>query len=27
LMGDAIKRIHFNQSVSDLLGGASAGKR
>ena len=27
LIGDAIKRIHFNQSVSDLLKGASAGKR
>jgi ribose-phosphate pyrophosphokinase len=27
LMGDAIKHIHLNQSVSDLLKGASAGKR
>ncbi|MCL2647705.1 MAG: ribose-phosphate pyrophosphokinase [Phycisphaerales bacterium] len=27
LMGEAIKRIHLNQSVSDVLKGASAGKR
>ncbi len=27
LMGEAIKRIHLNQSVSDVLKGAHAGKR
>jgi ribose-phosphate pyrophosphokinase len=27
LIGEAIKRIHLNQSVSDVLRGASGGKR
>jgi hypothetical protein len=27
LIGDAIKRIHLNQSVSSLLKGAAGGKR
>jgi phosphoribosylpyrophosphate synthetase len=27
LIGEAIKRIHLNQSVSDVLRGATGGKR